>query len=189
MDWSTYWNDERTVKDFRGDFFFLSNMSRLETAALTPFGRLPTTEHIYMFYKSKSEKWKELVASRDNPFTVKKASNRSNKDFVIADYWDDEYRLKLMSKVVDFKFGDKRNQGLSDRLKALKDFILIEGNKHHDVFFGAFEQSMEGDNFLGILLMRKCDQLNNGDSRYQELLAVPEFKALVDRLPELGELQ
>lgn len=188
MNWEAYFTQPPVATEYRGDYFFLSNMMRLETHALTPYGRLPTLEHVYLFYKSDQEWWKEFVASRDNPFTVKKASSKKNEKFILSKHWDDGFRLKLMSKLIDYKFDPKKNPKLSAQLKALHNHILIEGNKHHDVFFGVFEPTKEGKNYLGLLHMRKARQLNDGVGRLTELLTNPEIAALVDELPKLGEL-
>lgn len=171
------------VTKFRGDYFFLSNMAKLETPTNTQLGQLVTAEHIYLFYKSDSHDWKAQCCSIDNAFALKRMSSKRNLNFVLSDKWNDGNRLKLMWNVLGYKYSPK-NPTLMANLKALKDKILIEGNSHGDGFFGAYERSLKGDNYLGLMLMRKCWELNGEDDSCA-LIKLMEYPNMLKHYMEL----
>lgn len=163
--------DLKAVTVFRGDYFFLSNMSPLEIPATTPYGELPTTEHIYLFYKSDDADWKQRCCYMGNPFKLKRETRKGNSEFKLTDKWNDVYRIKLMWHLVLFKFGE-RNPKLKKQLKELKDFLILEGNSHGDTFFGVIDKTHKGRNILGLLLMYRCWMLNDEDSECALIKAI-----------------
>lgn len=174
----------KAITVFRGDYFFLSNMSPLEQPAKTPYGELPTAEHIYLFYKSSEEDWRQRCCYTSNPFKLKKLTSKTNPNFHLIDLWNDEYRIKVMWKMMLYKYGDK-NPKLRQQLKELKEHLILEGNTHGDVFFGVIDKTHKGRNILGLLLMYRCWMLNDEEGDCGLIKAI-EIDS--DVLAELNDL-
>ena len=145
-----------TVVRFRGEHFYLSNMYRLETPYITPYGNLPTAEHMYQYAKSKDEKWRKLVVATWNPYTIRKLSR--DKDICeLRDDWDD-VKVDVMVKVLDYKYSDS-NPTWMGWLMELDGWTIEEGNYHNDLFWGKCLKTGDGENNLGKLIMARRDVL------------------------------
>lgn len=131
------------IDSFKGDYWFLSNF------AYSPFtyeGReFATVENAYQAYKSLDPAIFNAIAQAKTP----SAAKRSGQSVVnLRPDWDN-YKLLLMYELVRAKF--QQNDDLADKLLAINDSVLIEGNTWGDRFWGKVDG--RGENMLGKILM------------------------------------
>lgn len=136
------------INRFVGEYFFLSNFypSPVKINDLI----FPTAEHAFQAMKAWHEKDKLLIAQAKSPGAAK----RLGKSVIIIPWWDD-IRLKVMLYVVNIKF--TINHHLKNRLVDTEPSFLVEGNMHHDNFWGNCIcprcRDIEGHNHHGKILM------------------------------------
>lgn len=143
-----------TVHQFKGEFNWLSNMYKLEKPWMSPHGPLPTVEHIYHYHKSTSDSWRRYVAQVNNPYEVREVS-RNEKYCKLQDNWD-EVRDEIMELALAHKYSDD-NPTILSQLLNLKDWLIVEGNYHGDIYWGYCLKTETGENRLGILTMERRD--------------------------------
>lgn len=139
---------------FRGKNAFLSNFAPSTVYILvgTKWVKCPTVEHAYQASKTLDQHERLRIISCATP---KDAKDRGNSVDVVS-YWEEVKRV-VMLELLRQKFSHVPLQ------RALRDTgraQLIEGNMHHDNYWGACmcamcdEDGAEGENWLGQLLMR-----------------------------------
>lgn len=136
------------IDSFKGEFSFLSNF--YNPCPVEYDGVIyPTSEHAYQSAKTWDKNERETVRMADTPG---KAKRLGAKVTLRAD-WTTETRLRVMGTILRTKFG---SGPLRAALAATGDATLIEGNFHHDLFWGECycpqHISQGGLNHLGRLL-------------------------------------
>lgn len=150
---------------FEGDLAVLSNFD------MTPFfvpslnRQVKSNEHLFNMFKFEDPAYREHVLAAPTP-GVAKSRGRSRKVPIRAG-WDAGLRVRAMQTGLLAKFAVPE---LAAVLAATEDMLLIETNRHHDVFWGHClgggrtpcrpECSLPGKNMLGELLMAlRCRSL------------------------------
>ena len=135
------------------DHYFLSNFFE------SPFDFMGVTfksnEHFYQAAKAVKPEDAQKVIEAKTPKDCKYIGRRikCRKD------WDD-IKLSVMWMGLRLKFEDTV---LKDLLLETGDAELKEGNRWGDRWYGVDEKTGEGENHLGILLMRLREKLKDGE--------------------------
>ncbi|GAC62439.1 hypothetical protein GSI01S_34_00510 [Gordonia sihwensis NBRC 108236] len=142
-------NFER-IDSFRGSNFFLSNFFEDEFTVPT-LGTVPSSEHAFNALKTRDPNEQEYVLSASSPGEAK----RRGRSVTLRDDWDVGGRVRAMQVVLQYKFGSRRMREL---LLGTGTAALVEGNSHHDNFWGdcrcgGRRCAAPGVNALGELLM------------------------------------
>ncbi|WP_420287278.1 NADAR family protein [Flavobacterium psychrophilum] len=139
------------IKEFQGDFRWLSNFSpvKIELDGL----EFSSVEHAYMSAKSDDEKWKSFCSNSNNTAGNIKRESRNVK---LKDNWND-IKLEIMQKCIEQKFNKSPFKALL--LKTGNEHIQ-EGNRWNDKFWGVCLKTNEGENNLGKLIMSVRTALN-----------------------------
>lgn len=149
---------KRVIKDFRGEYSFLSNFYHAPFKLSFMYReKIPTVEHFFQAHKSvpNGELYDEILAA-DTPSEAKKLGReaRLRKD------WE-KVKYSIMLQAVRFKF--YQNPSLGRKLIDTGDAILIEGNLWHDNVWGNCWcdkcEDIKGDNLLGKILMTVREEL------------------------------
>lgn len=132
--------------------------------------KYPTSEHAYQAAKTLDIIQRRNVANQPTPAKAKRYGKAVSMRFD----WDD-VKVEIMEDILYEKF--LQNPHLMEMLLATEDAELIEGNTWGDTFWGVCDGV--GENWLGKLLMRVRESLNNyGD--YEEMLGEVEHWAKKD---------
>jgi len=130
------------IKEFQGDFRFLSNFYLVD---IKWQGKIwPSTEHIYQAMKTKDKELQEKMRLCPTPGKVK----RLGQSMELRPLWD-ELKFAFMYTIVNEKF--KQNAVLRQRLFDTGEQELQEGNHWGDVYWGVCDGV--GSNCLGRILM------------------------------------
>ena len=142
-------DNDKVIRGFRGEYFFLSNMypTELECNGL----KFPSAEHAYQYSKlpfevEKDEKYyKEIL--KMSPKEVKKWG----QTIPIRKDWD-EIKTRIMDRVVTAKFRD--NDELFEKMIKLylDGYEFEETNDWGDTFWGVCNGV--GENYLGEILKK-----------------------------------
>lgn len=137
------------INSFRGEFFFLSNFYPSPVYAK---GRVwPTVEHGFQASKSSDRHYLDLLSKTREPAAAK----RLGRKVALPVYWWEANRVGVMRHLLLQKFHPSRKE--AHLLLATGDRELIEGNHHHDNFWGRCDctrcQTQPHHNTLGQLLM------------------------------------
>lgn len=155
----------RAIDRFEGDFLFLSNF--YEGKVFLWQQVFHSAEHAYQWAKAHkyipSDKLARLM-SIPTPGKFKKAIKLELTDPAYGFYpkGNDEWetiKVGIMREILEKKFS---NMLLRDRLERTAPAELIEGNSHHDAFWGQpldrhGNRTKPGKNMLGKLLMEIRD--------------------------------
>lgn len=136
--------DENTIKEFWGEYRFLSNF--YEHPILYKGIEYPSSEHAYVSAKSDDLKFKIKVSLVETPGKVKRLGSKVT---LIKD-WDYK-KFGIMEEIVRIKFNDPT---LSKKLLETGDRPLYEGNSWNDKTWGVDKNTGEGRNALGKILMK-----------------------------------
>lgn len=142
----------KEITSFRGPNAFLSNFY---PAPIRLFKRtFDSSEILYQALKSNENI--EAVLDEFSNITNPVEAKRRGYSLPMKPNWD-QIKESVMDFVVDLKF--KQNVGLQRRLAFTQPSILIEGNMHHDNFYGYCYCDKCKDkpklNILGKILMKK----------------------------------
>ncbi len=144
------------ILSFRGKYRFLSNFY---PCIIYDENRImyPTVEHYYQAMKSYDINIHRRVASiltaKDAKYFGKKIME---EDLDFRKDWND-IKLKVMTMGLLQKFAP--DSKLGHDLVETNGYLLIEGNKWGDNFWGVDIKTGIGENKLGILLMRVRENL------------------------------
>jgi ribA/ribD-fused uncharacterized protein len=158
------------IEQFRGENLFLSNMKQLDYSILTIQNTYAlTSEHAYQAAKFADPVVHHLVAH----VTAEQRQQGERLDGIAAKNlahelldagellhpkWGKLMKLAVMEEAVRRKF--IANPDLRDMLLATGDEELVEGNTWGDRFWGVDPVGSDnGDNYLGIILMRIREKL------------------------------
>tara|TARA_B100000700_G_scaffold157245_2_gene174550 strand:- start:3059 stop:3541 length:483 start_codon:yes stop_codon:yes gene_type:complete len=144
------------IHGFNGEYRFLSNFHVMQEPIVVDFGdgnclNCYTLEHAYQAMKATTFKDAEYV-NVGSPSMAK----RRGRQIKCRKDWD-SVKLDIMEELLMRKFSIERY-----RKALIRTFPdeLVEVNRHNDLFWGTNED-LEGDNNLGILLMRVRDRLRS----------------------------
>lgn len=145
---------------FRGEYFWLSNFYHCEFD-VPGLGRVRSAEHAYQALKSDDPEVRAAVLQAERPGDAK----RVGRELPLPDDWEVGGRVAVMQTVLTAKF---QNPELADRLYETGTARLVEGNEHHDNFWGDCECGApacteRGTNMLGELLMMLRSTLEDVD--------------------------
>lgn len=148
----------RIIYQYRGDNYWLSNFWPCQVV-LPREGDLPamifqTVENAYMAWKTTDMKLRFEIKN----MTPGKAKQKTHvAGFPLREPYTDDMRLKIMEELVEQKFS-LLNAVTLQKLLETDDALLIEGNLHHDTFFGLDLNTGCGQNHLGRLQMKIRDK-------------------------------
>lgn len=133
------------IDSFFGPYRFLSNFYPCSKPIICDMGiEYPTVEHAYQAYKSLDKDVRLYISQIPRPGTAK----RHAKTILLRDNWN-TIRVGIMEDLLRQKFSQFP---LKQMLLETEGFDLIEGNDHHDSFWGVYKG--KGANNLGKLLMK-----------------------------------
>ncbi|MCX5689066.1 MAG: NADAR family protein [Planctomycetota bacterium] len=139
----------RRIDYFVGDHAFLSNFHR--DSFSDESGRTyPTLEHAYQAAKATNQFDRERILMASTPLKAKQLG----ASITTAPDWH-ERRVAVMDHFLRRKFAPGTQ--MAAKLLATADAHLAEGNNWGDTFWGTVNG--EGQNVLGVLLMRIRDEL------------------------------
>lgn len=131
-----------TIERFAGPDRFLSNF---HPAEIVWEGRVyPSSEHLYQAMKAGTEEEKEWVRTAQTPAKFRGRRIRAASD------WS-KRRICAMRSALEMKFD--QHPELAAKLDETGDAELLEGNTWGDTFWGIDEDTGQGENHLGGLLM------------------------------------
>ena len=138
------------IRAFRGEYFYLSNFFRCEFE-VAGLGNVRSAEHAYNAFKTTDDVSRRWVLEAETPAEAK----RRGRSLGLSDDWLTGGRVNAMLTVVAHKFSDPVLQA---RLRDTGNAVLIEGNTHHDDFWGdctcgGSDCGDPGRNMLGEILM------------------------------------
>ena len=138
---------EKAIRAFRGKYAFLSNMYE------APFewdGRMyRNSEAAFQSAKTLKKKYRDDFSGADG-----KKAKRMGRTISLRRDWE-SVKDGIMEEVVRAKFS--QNPELLRRLIDTGDMELVEGNSWHDTYWGVDQETGEGENHLGIILMKGPD--------------------------------
>lgn len=142
------------IEKFRGQYGFLSNMHPCD---IEYNGRhFHSSEGAYMSRKNNSKSWVDLCSNTQSGVIIKKASHY----ITLLKDWD-EIKLGVMEDVLRIKF---QIPELKMLLLETGDLHIQEGNTWNDTFWGVDLKTGEGQNNLGILLMKIRKELSDAQN-------------------------
>lgn len=136
---------------FEDEYFFLSNF--YPWPVLFEGEIYPTAEHAYQAAKFTDPMDRKLIKGCSTPGRAKKAAHimKSRSDPTFPGR-----KLTVMeSSVLRVKF--QKNNRMGQQLIWTRGYDLVEGNHHHDRFWGVHQGV--GENNLGKILMKIRDDL------------------------------
>lgn len=143
-----------SIREFRGDYRFLSNFYPAETYIAFEGGVYPTVEHAYQAAKTLDKLAREPFqvsgSGSECKYITPGQAKRLGRTIHIRPDWE-EVKLLVMETLLFKKFQD---QLLRARLLETGTMELVEGNNWNDTFWGVDLRSGIGENKLGKLLMK-----------------------------------
>lgn len=142
------------IDRFQGEYRWLSNFHPVEIT----YGGIvyPSVENAYQAQKCANESDKQQFSRLGCGRTLRPGSaKRLGKTVEQRKDWDD-VRVGIMYELTSLKYKDLV---LRDKLKSTMCKILIEGNKHHDAFWGFDIHRNCGENRLGNIIMSVRDDI------------------------------
>lgn len=144
---------EKAIRQFRGDFFFLSNFYNCPVA----YKQLTYTNNEAAFQAQKCVSDTERIQfTKLSPSEAKRLGRRVS----LRKDWED-VKVSIMEEVVRAKF--TQNAELADKLLATGDAHLEEGNTWGDRVWGTVNGI--GANQLGIILMKIRAEIGKSNIR------------------------
>ena len=144
---------EKAIRQFRGDFFFLSNFYNCPVT----YKQLTYTNNEAAFQAQKCVNDAERIQfTKLSPSEAKRLGRRVS----LRRDWED-VKVSIMEEVVHAKF--IQNTELADKLLATGDVYLEEGNTWGDRVWGTVNGV--GANQLGVILMKIRDEIRESNMR------------------------
>jgi len=145
--------DLKTIDEFRGKYFFLSNFF-IKNVLYKGFW-YRSSEHAFQAQKAINEIDRLFLANAQTPAIAKR---RCDEIILRPDWY--AVRMLEMHDILICKFSDNV---LSKKLLETGDALLIEGNSWGDRYWGMVRDKVtgewKGDNFLGQLLMKVRNEI------------------------------
>tara|TARA_R110000772_G_C13299886_1_gene438784 strand:+ start:935 stop:1414 length:480 start_codon:yes stop_codon:yes gene_type:complete len=151
--------DENSVKQFKGDYFFLSNFY---PHPMVYKGILyPSSEHAYVSAKSDDPEFKLEVSQLDRAGKAKNLGRELENNGGLIEDWITK-KVIVMNEILRIKFSDST---LKSQLLSTDGQELWEGNWWHDNFFGYCNcdgcENKPKNNYLGKILMEIRNELKH----------------------------
>lgn len=134
------------IKQFRDEHRWLSNFAPV-TIKFNGI-EYPSVEHAYMSAKSKDMVWKSKCA--DKQITAGQIK-RESKEIELREDWDRVMKLKVMGQCLSLKFNEEPYRTLLENTGGQE---IEEGNTWGDTFWGIDLKTGEGENNLGMIIMK-----------------------------------
>ena len=149
---------ENVIKEFKGENRFLSNFYPCDFVyeGLT----YHTAEAAFQAQKCSTEEDKIKYTEVTNPVAAKRMGKKEPN---LPANWN-EIRYDIMKKILTAKFAVPE---MKEKLLSTGDATLVEGNKHHDNYWGqcicerCLAKNVAGQNRLGKILMEIRDSGEN----------------------------
>lgn len=154
-------NGAGVISDFRKKYSFLSNYA--EKCFVWKDRMFCNSEAAFQSEKSLDPKVQESFTR----LTAKDAKAAGRRVALRPDW--EEVKDGIMEEIVYEKF--IQNDYLAEKLLETGDAILIEGNTWHDTYWGVDATTGEGENKLGIILMRVRERIRDDSEAYAEAYA------------------
>lgn len=131
------------INEFRGEYRFLSNFwpCDIEIDGLT----FPSAEHAYQAHKTLNAALRTEITRIENPGQ----SKRFGGSIELRSDWE-RVKVGVMFRILCQKFSEPI---LAQMLLETHPHELVEGNSWGDTFWGVDNQTGDGENWLGGLLM------------------------------------
>lgn len=150
------------VNEFRDEYSWLSNFQYFEKPKLIKFSSdspaisFPTAEHFYQAMKVEFEHEKRLIAKHPS-----KGLKSYVKTFNLRPDWD-EVKIKVMLYITRYKYSES-NPNLRRKLIETGNEEIKEGNYWGDKFWGVCLKTGEGQNNLGLIIMKVRGEILNAN--------------------------
>ena len=144
-----YTKGTMAIEQFRGDYFFLSNMYPLTVPIQSECGLLvPTAEHAYQSAKFLDPEIQYMIASLSSGKETKAVAHELEaKGLALCPGWYTA-RIGIMLSIERQKF--QLNDDIAEKLVLTDGEELVEGNPWGDRFWGVCPVgSRDGENQLG----------------------------------------
>lgn len=149
------------IEQFRGDYYFLSNMYPVKDGIEAGEGVVSSCVEIpYQAGKFEDTDIRKVILSSEDGFEAKKKANRYEElGMPVRDDWD-EIKIDVMKDLNYRKFS--QNPHLARRLLHTGDEEIVQGNTHDDNFWGVSPPgNPEGQNWLGKIHMEVRQRLRS----------------------------
>lgn len=132
------------IKEFQGEYRWLSNFAPVNIE----YGGIayPSVEHYYVAMKTDKNHIREKISTFTHPAQAKKYGQK----LPLPDYWDDNYKIKIMMFGLKQKFNQ---EPYKTKLLKTEDEFIQEGNWWGDKFWGVDLNTGKGKNNLGKIIM------------------------------------
>lgn len=137
----------KKISSFKKEYKFLSNFYAVPIEYDCVIYR--TVEHAFQAAKTLNYNERVVIRQCATPAEAK----YFGKYITLRDDWE-EVKISIMTELVRQKFG---NEYLKKKLIETGDSILIEGNTHHDTFWGVCDGV--GENNLGKIIMKVRNEI------------------------------
>jgi ribA/ribD-fused uncharacterized protein len=137
---------------------WFSNMRSLENPIIYQGVEYKAVENFYQAMKLPKDRidLREQIAKL-NPFSSKTEIRNKNK-YTWRDDWTKEESIKVMEYALEKKF--LNNKTWKDKLLMTENWPIVEWNNWGDKFWGKDIRTNEGENNLGLLLMKIRRKIN-----------------------------
>lgn len=144
------------INSFTGKYAFLSNFwnCNIHYEGID----YPSSEHAYQAAKSLDPAIRQSIARLSSAGKAKRAGMAID----LRPNWE-QIKLAVMQDILEIKFQDS---DLKQRLINTGNEESIEGNTWGDIFLGVCRR--EGENWLGVLLMRLRERLVFGTAKISD---------------------
>lgn len=144
----------KKVKQFNGEYRWLSNFWNKNVLIVHEGITFTSNENFYQAMKTKDVD-KRIQISKMSEADAKAEGKWIEKSHMFRDNWND-IKVKVMAYGLKQKFS---NPILKQKLLDTEDMVIEEGNTWNDTFWGIDLKTGEGENNLGILLMKLRNEL------------------------------
>ena len=137
---------------------WFSNMLPFDSPMIYQGIAFNTVENFYQAMKIKDIEGRKKLAAMD-PYKAKKAI-RDKINFTWREDWTKDMSLQVMEYALRYKFRPGNSWG--KKLIETGNEEIIEWNNWNDTFWGKNVTTKEGENHLGIILMKIREDIKNG---------------------------
>ena len=137
----------KKISSFKKEYKFLSNFYAIPIEYEGVVYR--TVEHAFQAAKTLDYNERAVIRQCATPAEAK----YFGRHVTLRDDWE-KVKISIMTELVRQKF---RNESLKKKLIETGDSILIEGNTHHDTFWGVCDGV--GENNLGKIIMKVRNEI------------------------------
>lgn len=146
---------KKDITSFRGGFAFLSNFYEVpvEYGGL----RFGSSEAAFQAQKCMDDQERQCFQTL-RPSEAK----RSGRRVALRPDWE-QVKVRLMEEIVRAKFF--QNEDLASMLLATENRLIQEANTWHDTFWGVDQNTKDGENNLGKILMKIREELRRVNNK------------------------